>query len=96
MDVKKIFIILITIVACVIVGALVLNVLLPNVATALVDSVEDMIYNASGMNFDFNKNSNDGHTAGSAANAQDTAKHSSEGAGVTGFEVGQGSEGANP
>lgn len=54
MDVKKIFITLITIVACVMIGALVLNVLLPNVATTLVNSAESMIYNATGMSFDFN------------------------------------------
>lgn len=56
MSVKKIFVVLITIVACVIVGALVLNVLLPNVATTLVDSLEDMIYKATKMSFDFNGN----------------------------------------
>ena len=56
MSVKKIFIVLITIVACVIVGALVLNVLLPNVATTMVDALEDMIYKATKMSFDFNGN----------------------------------------
>lgn len=56
MSVKKIFILLITIVACVMLGALVLNVLMPNVMTTLVDSVENMIYNATGMSMDFNGN----------------------------------------
>ncbi len=54
MDVKKIFIMLITIVACVILGAFVLNVLMPNVVTTVVNSVENMIYNASGLKLDFN------------------------------------------
>ena len=91
MSVKKIFILLITVVACVIIGAFVLNVLLPNVTTALVDSVEDMIYNATGMNFDFNGNGSFGEDAGGADminGADDTA---ATGAEVTGFELGQGS-----
>jgi len=58
--VHKIFKTLIIIVACVIVGALVLNILLPNVATQLCDSTEDMVYKATGMTFDFNGNGNAG------------------------------------
>lgn len=54
MSVGKIFKILIIIVACVIVGALVLNVLLPNTTTSLVNAVEGQIYNATGMSFDLN------------------------------------------
>ena len=60
MSVKKIFISLITIVACVLIGALVLNTLMPNVVTTLIDSSEDMIFKATGMSFDFNANSNGG------------------------------------
>ena len=58
MSVKKIFVILITIVACVILGAFILNTLMPNVTNTLINSVEDMIYKATSMSFDFN---NDGH-----------------------------------
>lgn len=54
MSVKKIFGLLITVVACVIIGALVLNVLVPNAATAIVNAVEGMIYNATSLEFDFN------------------------------------------
>lgn len=54
MSVKKIFVILITIVACVIIGALVLNIILPNTATSLVNATEDQIYKASGLTFDLN------------------------------------------
>lgn len=64
MSVKKIFIVLITIVACVIIGAFVLNILLPNVTTALVDATEQMIYNATSMNFDFNGNGVAGRQGG--------------------------------
>lgn len=60
MSVGKIFKILIVIVACVIVGALVLNVLLPNVSTSLVNGVEGQIFNATGMSFDFNGDGNSG------------------------------------
>lgn len=64
MNVKKIFIVLITIVACVIVGAFLLNVLLPNVTTTLINSTEDMIYRATGMSFDFNADGNAGDLGG--------------------------------
>ena len=49
MDVKKIFTILITIVACVIIGAFLLNVVLPNATNGVVQSVENMIYRATGL-----------------------------------------------
>ena len=55
-SVKKIFMVLITVVACVLVGAFLLNILLPNATTTLIDSAEDMIYKATGMSFDFNSN----------------------------------------
>lgn len=64
MSVSKIFMTLIIVVACVIIGALVLNTLLPNATTALVDSVENAIAGATGMSFDFNNNSQSGNTTG--------------------------------
>lgn len=57
MNVKKIFITLITVVACVILGAFVLNTLMPNVTTTLINAVEDQIFKATSLEFDFN---NDG------------------------------------
>ena len=84
MDVKKIFITLIVIVACVMIGALVLNVLLPNVTTALVDSAEDMIYNATKMSFDFNNNGNNGETTGTEEMGGNGNRESMD-VGVTGF-----------
>lgn len=59
-SVKKIFTVLIVMVACVVVGALVLNVLLPNVSSSLVDALETMVFNATGMTFDWNGNGNTG------------------------------------
>lgn len=69
MSVAKIFKILIIIVACVIVGALVLNVLLPNTTTSIVNAVEGQIFNATGMTFDLN---GDGTTGKNAANSART------------------------
>lgn len=63
MSVAKIFKVLIVIVACVIIGAIVLNVLLPNATTALVNAVEGQIYNATGMSFDFNGDKTTGQSA---------------------------------
>lgn len=67
MSVGKIFKVLIIIVACVIVGALVLNVLLPNTATSLVNAVEGQIFNATGMSFDLNGDGNNGKSQAAAA-----------------------------
>ena len=66
-SVKKIFTVLIVMVGCVVVGALVLNVLLPNVSSSLVDALEGMVYNATGMSFDWNGN---GKGAGTGSNRQ--------------------------
>lgn len=63
MNVKGIFITLITIVACVIIGAFFLNILVPNVTTTLVNSAEAMINQAAGLSFDFN---GDGASTGNA------------------------------
>ena len=89
MSVKKIFIILITVVACVMLGALLLNVLMPNVMTSVVDSVENMVYNATGMSMDFNGN---GTGAGTKGKATERTVNDNEGAGkkeaVDGFKKG--------
>ena len=58
MSVAKIFKVLIIVVACVIIGALVLNVLLPNTTKSLVNAVENQVYNATGLSFDFNGDGN--------------------------------------
>lgn len=64
MDVKKIFITLIVVVACVMIGALILNTLMPNVTKSLVNSVEQMVFNATGMQFDWNGDGVGGSSAG--------------------------------
>lgn len=72
MKVSKIFTILIIVVACVMLGALVLNVLFPNVAKTMCNAIEDSIFKATGMSFDFN---GDG-TAGSAGTGAYTGTES--------------------
>lgn len=67
MSVGKIFKVLIIIVACVIIGAIVLNVLLPNVTTSMVSAVEAQIFNATGMSFDFNGDGNTGRDSATTA-----------------------------
>lgn len=91
-SVKKIFTVLIVMVACVVVGALVLNVLLPNVSSSLVDALETMVFNATGMKFDWNGN---GHKGGTntvdftgdmiAENSQAGAKGNEDANGVNGL-----------
>ena len=54
MNVKKIFITLITVVACVMIGAFVLNVLMPNAIKTGTNAIEDQLYRATGIKLDFN------------------------------------------
>lgn len=72
MNVKGIFITLITIVACVLIGALFLNTLLPNVAAQVVNAVEGTIYQATGMSFDFNGDGIKGSSSGTDSNYDDS------------------------
>lgn len=89
MSVKKIFMTLIIIIACVMVGAFLLNVLLPNASNALVDQVENQLYRATGMKFDFNKNGKGGTNTNdvSASSTKTSGANDSGGGGaqVDGF-----------
>lgn len=84
-NVKKIFLVLITIVACVLIGAFLLNVLLPNTTTTTVDAVEDMIYKATGLSFDLNKNGKYGRSNTRYGGTQDGKEGTGHGI-VEGFE----------
>lgn len=91
MSIKKIFIILISIVACVIIGALILNILLPNTARAIVNAVEDNIYKATGMQFDFNGDGQGGtnrqnYSADSTNTTTTTSNSQDNQAGVDGWD----------
>ena len=94
MSVKKIFITLITIVVCVILGAFVINTLMPNMVDTIIDAAEAQIWRATGLSFDFNANGNIGGTTGSAnqgltgQNTDDTVTGAVTG-NVDGFEAQQ-------
>ena len=82
--VRKVFTILIVVVLCIVLGAFALNVLLPNVTNALVTSVENGIYSATGISLDLN---GDG-VSGSANNTSIGSTVTSTpdiGVGVSGF-----------
>lgn len=94
MDVKKIFIMLITIVACVILGAFVLNVLMPNVVTTVINAVEQQIWRATGLSFDFNNDGNTGgamgqSNAGQIGENEDETVTGEANTGISGFGVQQ-------
>lgn len=90
MKVSKIFVILITVVVCVIVGAFVINILMPNTVTSVVDTVENQIQHATGISLDLNGNG----TAGAAGNGiadmkdsnTDRSNSASNGTTVDGFQ----------
>lgn len=89
MSVKKIFITLITVVACVMLGAFVLNVLMPNVITIGTDAVEDQLQRATGITMDFNGNGETGSRDGdtySGGNAAGSTEGVGNGSNVDGFE----------
>ena len=88
MSVKKIFILLITIVACVIIGALVLNVLLPNTMTSLVDATEDTIYSATKIKLNLNGNSHVGGNTSSSTTYNGSSRDNTNAAGSSGNGVG--------
>lgn len=76
MSVQKIFMTLIIVVACVILGAFVLNALLPNVIAGMSNSAESMLKNATGMSFDVNGDGQVGTTGGKDANKGINSKSS--------------------
>ena len=72
MSVKKIFITLVVIVMCIILGAFLINVFLPNATAQVINAAEDAVYKSTGMQFDFNA---DGHKG------QNNEDYSSDGVG---------------
>lgn len=67
MKVQGIFKTLVILVCCIVLGAMVLNIFLPNVVTQLSNVVEDSIFKGTGMSFDFN-----GDGQGGGANASNS------------------------
>lgn len=88
MKVSGIFKTLITIVACVVLGAFALNILMPNAAKSIVNATEGMIYNATSMSFDFNGDGLYGEEAanqGGKYQGVDGVKNENVGGAVKGF-----------
>lgn len=86
MSVAKIFKTLIVVIVCVVIGAFVLNTLLPNVVANLCNTIENGIKNATGISFDLN---GDG-VGQSSTNAKADVKVQN-GVGVTGYgDLGEG------
>ena len=81
MNVAGIFKILIIVVACVIIGGILLNVLLPNGLNSMINWVENGVYSATGATFDLNGDG--GHDLPAAE--QLDADDGSQGAGVGGY-----------
>lgn len=69
MKVSGIFKTLIVVVCCIVIGATVINVFMPNTITQLSQTVEDALFKATGMAFDFN---GDGTAGNSNADNQYT------------------------
>lgn len=86
MKVSGIFKILVVIVCCIVVGATVINIFLPNVVTQLSQTVEDALFKGTGMKFDFNGDGNVGNS-----NADNTYDDTTQGGSytdeLTGVEV---------
>lgn len=99
MDVKKIFIILISVVACLVIGAFVLNTILPNALATGINTIEGAIRNGTGIQIDIN---GDGDTEGN--NNGDAISHDGAGfidengvgvGGSQGFGLSNGNGGGN-
>lgn len=94
MNVKSIFKLLVTIVACVVVGAFFLNIIMPNALVGVASATEDMIFNATGISLDINGDSRGGqNTSNSNSYAAEVDNNDNKGekaAGVKGFSGGGG------
>lgn len=88
MSVRKIFIVLITIVICVILGAFVLNVIMPNTVSAIVNAVEDTIYSSTGFALDLNGDGRGGQSrnlSSTYGGNNSDENYAETGAGVEGY-----------
>lgn len=81
-SVKKIFGFLIVTAVCVILGAFVLNLLLPNVVRATMNTIETGIQSATGIKYDLN---GDGQV-GNIQSTQTSGDKAQQGVGVKGLD----------
>lgn len=70
-SVKKIFTIIIVVVVCIVIGAFVINILVPNALTQTVNVVEDTMYSATGIALDLNGDGQAGKSLDKNGNARD-------------------------
>ena len=84
MNVAGIFKILVIVVACIIIGGILLNVLLPNAMNSIVGWMESGVKAATGADFDLNGDGN----IGTPNMQQNQAGDGSDGAGVGGYDSG--------
>lgn len=93
MKVSGIFKTLIVVVACIIIGAVVLNVFLPNVVNQLSNAIENSIHQATGLKFDFNGDgtigSNSQDASGTKPGGNTTAQGGANNNAVQGFTSGK-------
>lgn len=85
MSVGKIFAVLIIAVLMVLAGALLLNVVFPVASSSIINGIEGQVYNATGMQLDFN---GDGYAGGHASKSAG-AKENYGTDGINGFKSGQ-------
>jgi hypothetical protein len=83
MDIKKIFGFLVVTAVCVVIGAFVLNLLLPNAISSTINTVEKGIKAGTGITFDLNNDGVGNTQLKSGDSAADKAK---DGVGVQGLD----------
>lgn len=84
--IKKIIMSLVTVVACILVGAFILNIFVPNLVIQIGDALEMGAYRATGLSFDFNGNGNVGKTKEMNSQKKDgNSDQAIKGAEVEGF-----------
>lgn len=93
MSVSSIFKTLIIVVVCIIIGAAVINIFAPNLVAQISNAIENSIFQATGMKFDFNGDevagSNTSNVAGSTTKGTTNGTSAGVGAGnVSGFSSG--------
>ena len=87
--VKKIFTVLITAVACILIGAFILNAVVPNATSAIADAIDNTVFMATGIQMDINGNGTSGSASAdvSGSSTDDgTAQNGTGGGTVDGWQ----------
>lgn len=95
MSVSSIFKTLIIVVVCIIIGAAVINIFAPNLVAQLSNAIENSIFQATGMKFDFNgdkiagSDTNNVSSKANSTNGTSAAVSGNAGNNVSGFKAGK-------